>query len=323
MNFIRRKVLALLIIVVLCVPFLTACNRNPRATAPEPEQMPTRSAKPSPEKVVEKSTADLVPGKVSNDYHRFGFPVDGSLMWENDENFKKAYNAVGATVRMGAFQTTLPDPLPGEEVNVAIGADKLAGAVVKPGEVFSVNHRVGPYTEEHGFKKGPTYAGTKVVQTIGGGVCKISTTTYNAAVLANMKIIERHPHGMLVPYVPEGQDATVLYDYKDFKFKNNTDHPILIWADTKDNTLYVGIYGQGTPPKVTWHHQFINRQKMPTIYRYNPDLQPGEEKIIIPGADGVTVKSWVTVEYSDGKVESVQRGTDYYKPMPQVIERGK
>lgn len=324
MNSIHRKVLVVLVLVCICFPMMVACNGKPRATSPHDEKLPAQPVKPSTEKVVEKSTADLVPGEVSKKVnHKYGYPVEGSLMWENDQNFLRAYNAIGATVRMGAFQTTLPDPLPGEEINVAIGADKLAGAVVRPGEIFSVNGRVGPYTEDHGFKKGPTYAGSKVVQTIGGGVCKISTTTYNAAVLANLKIVERHPHGMLVPYVPEGQDATVLYSYKDLKFKNTSDHPILIWADTKDNTLYVGIYGQDTPPQVTWHHEILNRVKMPVIYKYNPDLQPGEEKVVIPGADGMTVKSWVTVQYADGKSETIPRSTDYYKPMPQIIERGR
>jgi hypothetical protein len=110
----------------------------------------------------------------------------------------------------------LKDPLPGEESNVHLAAKILSGAIVNPGEIFSQNERIGPYSESRGFQKGPTYNGSKLSTTIGGGVCKIASTLYNAAILSNLPIVERHPHGMPVPYVPYGQDATVSYGKIDF-----------------------------------------------------------------------------------------------------------
>ncbi|MBO8129240.1 MAG: VanW family protein [Peptococcaceae bacterium] len=258
----------------------------------------------------------------TDDLHPYGRPAYGSLMWENDEDFQELLAKYEVSMRMAAFQTTLPDPLPGEEYNVARAADLLAGTVVNPGEIFSMNTAIGPYTKERGFREGPTYMGNQVVKTIGGGVCKVSTTLYNVAILANLKIIERHCHGMMVPYVPPGQDATVSYGNRDFKFQNNTEHPIIIWADTKGNTLYIAFYGRSRPPKVKWHHKILHRQEMPVIYRNNTKLQPGEEKVIIPGADGLTVKSWLTIEYSDSKTVTKELGIDYYRPMTQVVERG-
>lgn len=254
--------------------------------------------------------------------HPYGKPVKGPLMWESSEAFLKLCTEHNARFRMAAFMTILPDPLPGEEYNVAKAAELLAGTIVKPGEVFSMNARLGPYTKDRGFKEGPTYNGTDVITTIGGGVCKIATTLYNVAVLSDLKIIERRPHGMLVPYVPPGQDATVSYGSTDFKFKNNTGHPIVIWAGTRGNTLYIAFYGNSKPPKVTWHHQILNWQDTYTVYRYNRNLGPGEKKVIIPGEPGLSVKSWLTVEYPDGKTVTKQLGISYYKPMPQVVERG-
>lgn len=248
--------------------------------------------------------------------------IDGLLFWEKDDKFIKLVNKYQTIEKMGAFKTTLPHPLPGEEENVAIAADKLAGTVLQPGEIFSMNYSLGPYTKEHGYKDGPTYSGTQIVSTTGGGVCKIATTLYNVAVLGDLQIIERHAHGMLVPYVPPGQDATVSYGIYDFKFKNTTKGPLLIWADTKSNTLYMGFYGNTKAPKVVWQHKIINRQKTYTIFRYNKNLLQGTEKVVTPGADGVTVKSWLTVEYADGKKMDKEIGVDYYKPMPRVIERG-
>jgi vancomycin resistance protein VanW len=255
-------------------------------------------------------------------YHRYGRPVSGPLMWENDRRFHEVCAKYQTSVRMSAFQTTLPDPLPGEEYNVALAADILTGTVILPDRIFSANKIVGPYSSDRGFKEGPTYFGSQLIKTTGGGVCKIASTLYNVATLANLKIIERRQHGMLVPYVPPGQDATVSDGNKDFKFKNNTGHPILIWADTKENTLYMAIYGRTKSPKVIWHHKIMNRQGFNTIYRTNPSLKPGEEKVVSEGAEGMTVKNWLTIEGPGGINYRKNLGMDYYRPMMRVIERG-
>jgi Uncharacterized vancomycin resistance protein len=255
-------------------------------------------------------------------YHRYGRPVSGPLLWENDRRFHEACAKSRTSIRMSAFQTTLPNPLPGEEYNVALAADILAGTVVLPGKIFSTNKVIGPYNSKRGFREGPTYLGTQLIKTTGGGVCKIASTLYNAVTLANLKIIERRQHGMLVPYVPPGQDATVSDGNKDFKFKNSTDHPVLIWADTKDNTLYMAIYGRTKPPKVTWHHKILSHQEFKTVYHYNNSLKPGQEKVIMDGADGMAVKNWITIEESGGTIITKNLGIDYYQPMLRVIERG-
>ena len=75
---------------------------------------------------------------------------------------------------------------------------------------------------------------------------------------------------MPVPYVPYGQDATVAYGYKDLKFKNNTEFPILIWAEGKGNRIYLALYGQEKPPKVEWEHKILDRLKPSKVYKINP-----------------------------------------------------
>ncbi|MGQ9780445.1 MAG: VanW family protein [Bacillota bacterium] len=140
--------------------------------------------------------------------------------------------------------------------------------------------------------------------------------------LADLKVVERHAHGMLVPYVPPGQDATISSNNIDFKFQNTTTHPVLIWADTKKNTLYMAVYGRSKPPKVVWHHRISNRQKNITVYRNNPALRQGTQRVAVPGAEGMTVESWVTIEKANGKTITRKLGIDHYRPMPRVIERG-
>lgn len=246
-----------------------------------------------------------------------------SLPWENSDEFRAAVEKNNTPVLLAGYQTVLKDPLPGEEENVHLAARLLQGTIVKPQETFSQNNKIGPYTTERGFQKGPTYIGSTLTTTIGGGVCKIASTLYNVAILSNLSIVERHPHSMPVPYVPYGQDATVAYGSRDFKFLNNASSPIMIWAEGIDNTLYIGFYGQAKPPKVEWHHQTLEVYKANKIYKANPKLPPGTEKYILEGMDGALVKSWITIENTDGSKTEKQLGNSYYKPMPYIVERNE
>jgi len=245
------------------------------------------------------------------------------LPWENEPEFIKAREKNNTPVLMGAYRTVLRDPLPGEEYNVHLAARMLDGVVVQPGAVFSQNQTAGPYVESRGFQRGPTYIGTKLTTTIGGGVCKIASTLYNVSVLSNLKIIERHNHSMPVPYVPYGQDATVAYGAKDFKFQNDTSFPVMIWAQGIDNVLYMAFYGSSTPPEIEWHHETVEQTKAPVAYKDNPDLPYGTEKLVLEGMDGALIKSWITIKNPDGTTVTKQMGSSFYKPMPSIIEKGR
>ncbi|MDP4183036.1 MAG: VanW family protein [Bacillota bacterium] len=246
-----------------------------------------------------------------------------SLPWDYDVEFIKSKELNNTPILLGAYKTVLKDPLPGEEFNVHLAARMLSGTVLKPGQVFSQNKTVGPYTEERGFQKGPTYIGSKLSTTIGGGVCKIASTLYNVSVLSNLKIVERHNHSMPVPYVPYGQDATVFYGAKDFKFMNNTDNNIMIWAQGIDNVLYMGFYGISEPPKIEWKHDVLQQYKAEKVYKVNPSLEKGTEKVILEGMDGALIKSWITIENKDGTVTKKDMGISNYSPFPYLIEKGQ
>jgi len=245
-----------------------------------------------------------------------------NLPWENEPAFLEAQIKVQAPIMMAAYKTVLRDPLPGEEENVHLGASLLKGRTVGPGQVFSQNSSIGPYSAERGFKEGPTYVGSQLMITTGGGVCKIASTLYNVAGLSNLPIVERHAHGMPVPYVPYGQDATVSFGIKDLKFYNNTGFPILIWAQGIDNTLYIAFYGQEKPRQIEWQHQIDKHIKSYTVYHYNPELLGGEERVAVEGMDGAVVRSWVKVYGEDGSFELRPMGVSFYSPLPRVVERG-
>lgn len=244
-----------------------------------------------------------------------------NLPWEKEPEFIKAQKEAGTPILMSSYQATLPDPILNERHNISLAADYLRGAVVQPGEVFSLNTRIGWRSEQRGFKPGPMYSGNRIVPTFGGGVCKISSLLYNVVVLANQEIVERHPHSMTVPYVPPGQDATISYGTKDFKFKNKTNGPILIWAKNTGDTLYMAIYGVVKPPHVSWQHKIISQSKNWTEYVNDYSLPKGTEKVIYEGSQGITVHSWILIE-ENGKKTKKDMGISAYKPGPKIINRG-
>lgn len=244
-----------------------------------------------------------------------------SVPWENDENFKKAQEKYGTHIMMSAYCAVLNDPLPGEEENVHVGAKLLCGTLVESSKVFSQNKTIGPYIQSKGYKGGPTYVGSNLTETIGGGVCKIASTLYNVAIMSNLQIVERHAHCMPVSYVPYGQDATVCYGSMDFRFKNNTNSSILIWSQGIDNKLYIGFYGKSKPPKIEWHHQVLSSKKTTKVYKTNQSLPSGEEKLVVAGMDGATIKSWITIENPDGTIQTKQLGESKYLPLPYIYER--
>ncbi|HQD30348.1 MAG TPA: VanW family protein [Clostridiales bacterium] len=244
-----------------------------------------------------------------------------NMPWINDSEFIEAVARNKTYVMLGGYKTVLKDPLPGEEYNVHLAADMLAGIVVKPGAIFSQNDAIGPYIESRGFRKGPTYIGTMVTTTVGGGVCKIASALYNVAVLSGVKITERHNHTMPVPYVPYGQDATVSYGNKDFKFMNTTDSDILIWAKGVDNVLYMAFYGSRPAPAVEWVHEVLETTKAPVVYRINTSLAEDEKRLLMEGMDGAVVKSWIRIGEGN-EAEMKYMGLSRYQPMPHLIEKG-
>ncbi len=128
--------------------------------------------------------------------------------------------------------------------NIRLAAKALDGKLLAPGERFSFNKTVGQRTVEAGYKEAMIIVGKTYVPGLGGGICQVSSTLYNVAVLAQLEILERHHHSLPVNYVPPGQDATVNFPYFDFRFRNITDTYLLIRSFVEGNSLTSQIYAQ-------------------------------------------------------------------------------
>ncbi len=129
--------------------------------------------------------------------------------------------------------------------NLYQAAQRIDGQILKPGQVFSFNGRVGPRTGKHGYQPAPSYLGGETPSTLGGGICLLSSCIYQSALTAGLKIVERVPHLRTMQTVPPGFDATVWYGRADLRFENNTDEPIEIRAFTTASQLKVELRGSG------------------------------------------------------------------------------
>lgn len=243
-----------------------------------------------------------------------------NLPWRNNKDFLKAKEKYETPNLLAAYCSVLKNPLPGEEYNVSFASQNITGKVIKSNKEFSQNSTIGPYTNSKGYKTGASYSGGEIVMTEGGGVCKIATTLYNLVALSDLEVIERHNHSMPINYVPYGQDATVAYGIKDFRFKNTTEGNILIWAELIGNRLYMGFYGNGNPPKVQWNHETTNIVEPSVKYIKTETLKEGEMNVRIPGMNGAHIKSSLTIIYNDGTVKTKKMKDSNYIPLPRIIE---
>ena len=151
---------------------------------------------------------------------------------------------------LGSFQTSLGSSNSDRSKNVRNGMSLINGTILYPGEEFSTYEKVSPFTEENGYYLAGSYLNGSVVETFGGGICQVSTTLYNAVLLSELEVTERHNHSMIVNYVDISADAAISGTTKDFKFRNNTDAPIYIESDSSDSRKVVfNIYGHETRPE--------------------------------------------------------------------------
>ena len=181
---------------------------------------------------------------------------------------------------LGTCTTDFSSSGAARSTNLAVGAGKINGRVLMPGEVISGYECLQPFTLENGYKTAAAYENGQVVDSIGGGVCQIATTLYDAALQAEMEIVQRQNHSMIVTYVKPSMDAAIAGTYKDIKIKNNYSTPVYIEGYTSGKKLTFTLYGKETRPS--------NRQVeyvSETIGTTNPgEPQMITDKSLAPGA---------------------------------------
>ena len=206
--------------------------------------------------------------------------------------------------------------------NLELSAEKINGTVLMPGEEFSYNQVVGKRTVEAGYKDAKIYANGQVVDGLGGGICQISSTLYNAVLLADLEITERRNHYFKTSYVAAGRDATVVWGSIDFKFKNSRTYPIKIEANVQNGIAEFKIHGIKEETEYEIKILPVITQNIPNGIQeiVDPTLAPGTRRITQSGASGCKVTTYIEKRL-DGKVVSKEAiSSDTYRPMTQIVK---
>ncbi len=221
--------------------------------------------------------------------------------------------------------TTIYDPSnKNRSNNLSISAEKIDGTIVMPGEIFSYNQTVGERTIAAGYKEAGAYAGGRVVQDVGGGICQTSSTLYNAALLANLEIVDRSNHQFLTSYVSASRDATVAWGSIDFQFKNTRTYPIRIEAEAKNGVCKMAIYGIKEETEYEVLIQSVVNSYLPytTVYEDDPTLAEGKEVVEQSGYTGCTSEAYRILKLNGEVVSKTSLSKDTYDPMTRIIRRG-
>lgn len=227
---------------------------------------------------------------------------------------------------IGTYSTSYSTSTAARANNVQTAAKYINGTILYPGKVFSTVKVIKDRTEENGYQSAPEYSSGKVVDGIGGGVCQVSTTLYNAVLNAELEIVERSPHSMVVAYVAVSRDAAISGNYKDFKFKNNTDVPIYIKADASGGTLSFKIYGEETRPKnrkIEFVPEILETiQPGADIITENKSLPSSYRAVTQSAHVGYRAKLWKVI-YINGKEKGRKElNTSTYNAEPQYVTIG-
>lgn len=208
--------------------------------------------------------------------------------------------------------------------NIYLAAKSIHGTLVKASQEFSFNTNVGPRLAQNGYKEAPVFIEGKLVPDVGGGVCQVSSTLYNAILLADMAILERTPHFRPPGYVPLGQDATVADNLLDFRFKNTENDNIYITSEVAGNQLTIFIYGTHTNQMpeiriVTGENKVLEPN---TIIKQDPALELGKQVIEVEGQKGFYVTTYRVKSIGGQEVKRDFLAADEFKPIDHIIRIG-
>ena len=214
----------------------------------------------------------------------------------------------------------------GRMVNVENGCSKISGTLLWPGDYFSVTDAVTPFTAENGYEQAPTYEENRVVDSYGGGICQVSTTLYNAVLKAELEVVSRSNHTMIVTYVDPSKDAAIAEGVMDMAFVNTSEYPIYIYGYCYNGTITFTIFGKETRP-ANRTIEFVSNVTSTTeptgIVMYaNPGQSIGYINQTQSPHTGYTAELWKNI-YIDGNLyDSVQVNSSTYQAVATAYDVG-
>ena len=221
---------------------------------------------------------------------------------------------------LGTYSTKFDSSVSGRSHNVALAAKSTSDVLLMPGESFSYNKHTGSRTTSNGYKNAPVIVQGVVQEGIGGGVCQVSSTLYNAVLYAGLEIESIKNHSIPSSYVPKCRDATVSDGAIDFIFKNNLKYPVYIKNSVYGNTLTCTIYGSNEDKqKIEILTNTDSVSEAPIKKVDDPTLPKGEEKQLEAGRKGYTVSTYRIYKDNNGNVLKKEKVYVSYYPKKQGV----
>jgi len=224
---------------------------------------------------------------------------------------------------VSSFSTKFPRRQYNRNSNIKLASSKLNGVVLLPGQTLSFNGTVGERTERRGFKLAGVYKNGKHDTGIGGGICQVSTTLYNACLFGDLRILRRSNHSMPVAYVPLGRDATVDYGNLDLVFQNDKPYPIAISSYFEPGLLTFRVLGK-KDPAITVKLEEVGGKSWDTGVEivHDPKLPVGDREVIEKGSRGHSITTYRLV-YRNGVLQEKQLlNHSYYGGGERIIAVG-
>ncbi|WP_186438511.1 VanW family protein [Cohnella terricola] len=228
--------------------------------------------------------------------------------------------ADGLDRKLIEFTTSFATSGQGRSHNVAVAAMALNDTLLMPGEVFEYGKIVAKAEKEYGYMEAPVILKGKLTPGIGGGICQVSSTLYNAALLTGLEIVERRNHSLPVSYLPRGLDATFADGFVNFKFRNSTGKQLLIRTTVEDKTITVKLFGT-MDERISYRTETEELKVIPpkTVYVAGEGIALGRQQLLQQGSNGYLVESFL-VKMIDGKVvERKKLSKDTYRAQDTLI----
>jgi vancomycin resistance protein YoaR len=226
--------------------------------------------------------------------------------------------SLGREIEIANFSTNISGRTPDQIKNLKLALSRIDGKILKPADVFSFNEVVGERLLQWGYKGAPTIYEGQIVDTPGGGLCQLSSTIYNTALLSGMEIIERKPHLWVINSIGPGRDAAILYNKIDLRFKNTHGFPIKIKGEIKGSFLIIRFLSSYKLDRQYYIDvetlQVYNASNIPDSNKTEPD----RSLIPSPGKNGAKVKVWRITRDPENKASVIREviSIDSYKPVP-------
>ncbi len=239
----------------------------------------------------------------------------------------KTINSIGLEAfpyLIATFTTRFDSTNINRSKNLSIATDKIDGTVLMPGETFSYNQVVGKRTIDEGYRNAKIYENGQVVDGLAGGICQVSSTLYNAALLANLEVTERHNHSFTTSYLPAGRDATVVYGVKDLQFTNTRNYPVKIEGIIESGILKFNIHGIKEENEYDIKIIPTTTSTIPnkTTTTVDKSLAPGQRVTVQSGHIGYRVTTRMQKYLNGELVYNEIISNDVYNPMETIVRVG-